>query len=139
MGLTAERRSTSFQAALGRRRKDGMYLLRLPTAMDTEQEPASDSTLVDSWTGDGKHAINDKRVYAITIEVPGGQQWLLIFSQESPEDVEIVPIDSHQQSIYIHYPLHVWDARIQIKDLDWTSIGAFELGSDLRCPPICVS
>lgn len=132
--LTVERRSTSFQTALGRRRKDGMHLLQLPKTMDTEVDSplASDLTLVDAWTGDGKHAISDKRVYEITIEVAGGREWLLIFGQESPEDFEIQPLDSHQHTVYVHYPLRVWDARFQSKDPDWTCTGALELGSDLE-------
>lgn len=132
--LTKQQRSTSFIAALGRKRKDGMYLLQLPTmiAAENDSPPVSSTTLVDAWTGNGKHTINDRRLYEVTIAVPDGDQWLLIFNQEFPEDVEIVPVDSHQPSIYIHYPLRVWDARIQHKELDWAATGAMKLESDLQ-------
>jgi hypothetical protein len=107
--------STSFRTILGRERKDGCYLLRLPAMLQGRQ--SSCSTLLDNWSGDDKYAISDRTVYEIIMNVPGGDEWKLVFDQiqHSPANVIITPITKDQSSLYVHYPARVWDARIQPK------------------------
>jgi hypothetical protein len=113
-GLTAQRRSTSFPIALGRKHKDGVYLLQLPTMLTGSKSPfAGSSQLVAAWNNVGPYAIMHRNLYEITIVVPGGDEWKLIFDHDRPDAAEIMPVDNDQQSVYVHYPLRVWDARIQ--------------------------
>ena len=106
---------SSFLTALGRKDKDGVYLLRLPTTLPGSESPyAGSSQLANAWVDCETYGINDRRLYEITIVAPGGREWMLVFDQESPEDVQITPADVHQQSVYVHYPLRVWDARVRL-------------------------
>lgn len=128
--LSAERCSTAFVQTLGRKSKDGVYLLRLPTTLPGSDSPYADSSqLVSAWTDGGEYAIDDRRSYEITIVVPGGHKWNLIFNQERPQDAEITQVDIVEQNVYVHYPLRVWDARIRPAS---ASTGGQELGSTLR-------
>jgi hypothetical protein len=129
-GLTAQHRSTSFSVALGRKHKDGVYLLRLPTMLTGSESPfAEPLQLVAAWNNVGLYAIMHKNVYEIVVVVPGGCEWKLIFDQDRPHDAEMMPVDNDQQSVSVHYPLRVWDARIQPKQ---TSHGSKELDSKLK-------
>ena len=111
--LPAQR--TSFLTALGRKNKDGVYLLQLPTTLPGSESPyAGSSQLANAWLDCGQYGMIDRRLYEITIVAPGGCEWMLVFDQESPEDVQITLADVEQQSVYVHYPLRVWDARARI-------------------------
>jgi hypothetical protein len=57
--------------------------------------------------------MNDRRLYEITI-VASVHEWTLVFDQESPQDVQITLANVHQQSVYVHYPQRVWDARVRL-------------------------
>lgn len=114
--LTTQRRCTLFPVALGRTRKDAYYLLRLPTMPSGSDSPyLGDTQLQDAWTGTGKYSIDSSLLYEIVIVVPGGHEWMLVFDQERLHDVEITPVERDQQSVYVHYPARVWDARIRPK------------------------
>ena len=111
--LSAQR--TTFLTALGRKNKDGVYLLRLPTTLSGSESPyAGSSQLANAWLDCEEYGLADRRLYEITIVAPGGREWMLVFHQESPEDVQITLADIEQQSVYVHYPLRVWDARARI-------------------------
>ena len=106
---------TTFLTALGRKNKDGVYLLRLPTTLPGSESPhAGSSQLVNAWLDCGSYGIVDRRLYEITIVAPGGCEWMLVFDQESPEDVQITLADIQQHCVYVHYPLRVWDARLRL-------------------------
>lgn len=110
-----ERYRTTFLTAIGRKNKDGIHLLRLPTTLPGSESPyAGSSQLTSAWIDCEEYGINDRRLYEITIVAPGGHEWMLVFDQGSPEDVQIMLSDAHQQSVYVHYPLRVWDARVQL-------------------------
>jgi hypothetical protein len=129
-GFTAQRRSTSFPVALGRKHKDGVHLLRLPTMLTGSKSPfAGSSQLVAAWNNVGQNAIMHRNLYEIVIVVPGGCEWKLVFDQDRPEAAEIMPVDNDQQSVYVHYPLRVWDARIQPNQAPH---GSKELDSNLK-------
>jgi hypothetical protein len=116
--LPPQNRSTVFQPVLGRQREDGVYLLRLPTSLSGSLSPyVGEARLVETFMGEGPHDIRDRKMYEINITVPGSHEWLLVFDQDAPEDVEISLLEDVQQkpSIYIHYPERVWDARIRIR------------------------
>ena len=114
-GLPTHCRRTSFVTALGRKDKDGVYLLRLPTTLIGSNSPYDGSSrLVEAWTDGEEHGIIDKKLYEITIVEPGGHSWLLIFGQENAKDVQITSTDMNQQSVFLHYPLRVWDARVRL-------------------------
>jgi hypothetical protein len=111
--LPAQR--TSFLEVLGRKNKDGVYLLRLPTTLPGIESPyAGSSQLVSAWTDGEKYGIVDRRIYEIMIVAPGSREWMLVFDQESPQDVQITLANVHQQSVYVHYPQRVWDARVRL-------------------------
>jgi hypothetical protein len=106
---------TTFLTALGRKNKDGVYLLRLPTTLPGSESPhAGSSQLANAWLDCGSYGIVDKRLYEITIVAPGGREWMLVFDQEAPEDVQITLADTRQHCVYVHYPLRVWDARVRL-------------------------
>ena len=106
---------TSFLTVLGRKDKDGVHLLRLPTTLPGSESPyAGSSRLADAWTDCEPYGILDSRLYEITIVAPGGHEWMLVFDQGSPEEAKITLANIHQQSVYVHYPLRVWDARIRL-------------------------
>jgi hypothetical protein len=87
------------------------------------------SQLVAAWNNVGPYAIMHKNVYEIVVVVPGGCEWKLIFDQDRPDDAEMMPVDTDQQSVSVHYPLCVWDARIRPNQ---TSHGSKELDSKLK-------
>ena len=117
--LPSEHRNTVFPLVLGRLREDGVYLLRLPTTLSGTTSPyVGDSRLLDAWQDDdGPHRIDDKRIFEINVTVPGGSEWLIVFDQDMPDDLEIRLLQDFQQqtSIYVHYPERVWDARIRTR------------------------
>lgn len=128
--LSAERCSTSFVGTLGRKSKDGVFLLRLPVTLPGSGSPyAESSQLVKAWTDSEEYAIDDRRLYEITIVVPGGHKWNLIFDQDRPQDAKITQADTDQQDVFVHYPLRVWDARIRPVS---AGTGGQELGSSLK-------
>jgi hypothetical protein len=111
----AQRCHTTFLTAMGRKNKDGVYHLRLPTTLPGNESPYTGSSqLVSAWTDGERCGIIDRRLYEITIVAPGGPEWMLVFDQESPQDVQITLADARQQSVYVHYPQRVWDARIRL-------------------------
>ncbi|GAB7326722.1 hypothetical protein MBLNU13_g10674t1 [Cladosporium sp. NU13] len=111
--LSAQR--TTFLTALGRKNRDGVYLLRLPTTLPGSESPyAGSSQLTSAWTDGDEYGIIDRRLYEITIVAPGGREWRLVFDHNTPEDVQFTLADVNQQSVYVHYPMRVWDARVQL-------------------------
>jgi hypothetical protein len=112
---STQRCHTTFLTAIGRKDKDGVYLLRLPVTLPGIESPyAGSSQLVSAWTDGEKYGIVDRRIYEITIVAPSGHEWMLAFDQESPQDVQITLANVHQQSVYVHYPQRVWDARVRL-------------------------
>jgi len=120
--LPPHHRDTVLQPVLGRQLEDGVYLLRLPTTLSGNVSPyTGEARLTETWEAevDEPHGMSDRRLYEINILIPGGgQEWLLVFEHDTPEEVKISPLkDSQQQqpSIYVHYPERVWDARIRAR------------------------
>jgi hypothetical protein len=113
--LPVQHRHASFLAALVRKNKDAVHLLRLPTLLPGSDSPYDGSSqLAIAWADNGTYGINDKRLYEIEIVAPGGHTWTLEFDQNYPKDVHITLAGPHQQSVYVHYPLRVWDARVRL-------------------------
>jgi len=120
--LSPQHRDTIFPLVLGRLKEDGVYLLRLPTTLSgTTSSYVGASRLLEAYQDAGPHGIIDRRMFEIKITVPGGSEWLIVFDQDTTEDVEIKLLRDIQQqtSIYVHYPERVWDARIRVRSSDF--------------------
>lgn len=114
--LSTKQRAAHFPQVLGRESVHALYLLRLPNMLAGSASPHDgEKFLYDAWCDAGKYGIQDKRLYEINIVVPGGREWTLTFEHDHLEGVKISPTDQSQQSVYIHYPQRVWDARIGLQ------------------------
>ena len=119
--LPPRNRNTMFPLVLGRQREDGVYLLMLPTTLSESISPyPGEARLMDTWEDQESHGMSDRRLYEISISIPGGHEWLLVFEHDAPEEVKISFLKDVQQkqSIYIHYVERVWDARIRPRSAD---------------------
>ncbi|KAK6433609.1 hypothetical protein LTR95_010211 [Oleoguttula sp. CCFEE 5521] len=103
-----------FLTRLATAQQDISHLLSLPDNLSHQHNRGSRS-LMDAWWAEAPWDLRCEILYEVEVVDIDKVQWLIVVRGKDGIDVSVSHIPQDPSAVYVHYPHHVWDARIQLR------------------------
>nr|OQO22916.1 hypothetical protein B0A51_11090 [Rachicladosporium sp. CCFEE 5018] len=112
--LVDPRAQAKFLTRLCTAHQDAAHLLSLP-CMLSHQRDGDPRSFMDAWCAQAPFDLRSEILYEVEVMDIDKVRWLIVVCPKDDRDVDVSYIPQEPSKMCVHYPHHVWDARIQLR------------------------
>ncbi|KAK6441131.1 hypothetical protein LTR95_002655 [Oleoguttula sp. CCFEE 5521] len=102
-----------FLSSLCTAHQDAAHLLSLPGILSSQHDRGSGS-FMDAWCAEAPWDLRCEIFYEVEVTDVDKVRWLIVVRSNDGSNVNVSHVPQEPSAVYVQYPHHVWDARIQL-------------------------